>query len=691
MLFDRRSYFANNALYSNNIENLNFSGSFVALAAPSLEGKTQSAFVLRVVRPLYFPLSTASAQSSDTKNQFIYENYEALTLELCRYANEDLANIKRLRNNHDISASSISRDLKMFKSRVLGFILALIEDANRPQVLQNSSWMRYHATRQNFSFNSARIHDIQADANIFKGFVLFLDEFVAEEWAIYVRNLARVIGLTCLVANTNTRIANLAGTETCSGGSVLDVWSIVIISLSSASLYLLNQLYSLRRNIDEIKRNSRDRGLIMFLNNFLINEIDNMRPGMSLFIAESIADFTANRSDLPTTLRLFLDTILKKVTVKLKIRKFRSNFNLLTQCAKIGLLLPESYERSPPSCEDFSWFFQGSSFLQNHLYRLVNPTGIDHWIFLTSPPDLNSKTLRFVSNNESSPWTTERTCFDEKEKSTILACLFLKFGNPVTDILTRAKNRSIQSAHDAQNVNAQQLQGNHLEVSAAVSVIDASQHCYGTVVNEEIFSLAGQKGINFIKNLIINLISEFEFVKISRTFEIAVERCSFNLMNAFRDMKMPFLYSLGREDKFFEKLDRLSESVYMKKYERTGNIMQIDGKFEFEYSGIKKLAVVECKNRAASISTSILNEVIERCSNLQNSMLFLVFCNKIIDSPRKISKFVKSCDTKLINVYRIVKSSRIRVFEIVPFYESSENPNFICILLESRTINTVIG
>jgi hypothetical protein len=33
-----------------------FDKSFVAIAAPSMEGKTQSAFVFKDIKPLYFPL-----------------------------------------------------------------------------------------------------------------------------------------------------------------------------------------------------------------------------------------------------------------------------------------------------------------------------------------------------------------------------------------------------------------------------------------------------------------------------------------------------------------------------------------------------------------------------------------------------------------------------------------------------------
>ena len=57
-------------------------GTFVALAAPSLEGKTQSAFVFRDIIPLYFALN---ATEKKEKVQNIYLNYGSLnaTVEAC--------------------------------------------------------------------------------------------------------------------------------------------------------------------------------------------------------------------------------------------------------------------------------------------------------------------------------------------------------------------------------------------------------------------------------------------------------------------------------------------------------------------------------------------------------------------------------------------------------------------------------
>ncbi len=61
---------------------------FVALAAPSLEGKTQSAFNLRSVNPLYFVVFAADDQSGNI--QKIYRSFQKHSEFLKMFACDDL-------------------------------------------------------------------------------------------------------------------------------------------------------------------------------------------------------------------------------------------------------------------------------------------------------------------------------------------------------------------------------------------------------------------------------------------------------------------------------------------------------------------------------------------------------------------------------------------------------------------------
>lgn len=497
------------------------------------------------------------------------------------------------------------------------------------------------------------IEKIKKQPKFFKGFVLFLDEFVSSKWATYIRNLARSIGLTCLVANTNTRVANLVGTESCSGSTDLRIWSIVITSLGPTNIRFLNSQFHLSDVITKIKKKSTDPGVALYLDNFVNEEIKYLSPGMAYFMAVSIVEFEKKYKVEKITLKIFLDHVLNYVARLLMFRKLDDRSDLPSQCAKIGLLLSESFEKSPPKNDDYSWFCSGFSFLQNHLYHLADPSNSGNWIILTCPPQKPSNQLRFIITAGLLPWTNERTFFNQGETSTILACMFLAFGNTVTDILTRSKSIIGQNAlnvSDSQNEKAVQRKGNLLEVSASISIIDSSQHCTNMKNNKfnyDSFTLEGQNGISFINNLLINLLNIPCGYKGNFRFQLSFNPSTYNLQNFLKTLKVPFLYSLNREDEFLDELDKVSNSIYLKTFENTPNSEQVDGKFEIKCGKQIKFAVVECKNLKKKIPSTILKQIITKCVRIDNSKLFLVFCDQIVSSQStKRTLFTKTCDDK---------------------------------------------
>jgi hypothetical protein len=703
LLYDPQNYFHINCS-SHNSDYLNFSSYFVTLAAPSMEGKTQSAFVFEDVRPLYFPLSIVNDQtykqigsSEHCKTQNIYENYKSLTLALYRYANEDMIEIKNLYGgDEDIGLSSIKITLNDYPSRVLGFLAALAEDARRPQVQNHSSWMRYHSIRPNFSFKRIRISDGQNLEDLFKGFVLFLDEFVGTPWATYVRNFARAIGLTCLVVNTNIQVANLVGSGSISGASGFIIWSVVINSLGPSRIDIINQLCQLTYSIESIKQNSSDPGVNEFLNNFVNEQISHLRPGMAMFLSESIVQY-AQMNHQNINLKDFLDNVLKNTSMKMRVRKIRDHDDLLWQCANIGLFFPESFKQYFSISNDYSWFCQGFGFLQNHLYYFANPTGYSNWIVLTNPPTKSSKCLRFLYSNVFRDWDYERTFFDRKDTGTILSCLYLGFQSTITDILSRAEGEIPQNpfnVFDAQNEKALKRSWKALEVYAAVSIIDASQHSFGTwdgCLYNETFSLSGQNGIDFIKNLLMNLINtKFETKKRFLIFKLSFVGCICDLGNIFKRIHVPFIYSLNREDEFLDLLNSVSNSVYLKKFQRSSDSEQIDDKFEFKLDGREQVAVVECKSRVDKISSTIIYEILKK-SEPKNPKLILFFCDEISSLPTEEIKLTDFCNYKMINVYKVERSMKNQenFINIVPFYEAIEDPAIICLIFESTIINNI--
>jgi hypothetical protein len=88
-----------------------------------------------------------------------------------------------------------------------------------------------------------------------------------------------------------------------------------------------------------------------------------------------------------------------------------------------------------------------------------------------------------------------------------------------------------------------------------------------------------------------------------------------DLANIFKRMRVPFIYSLNREDEFLDLLNSVSNSVYLKKFERTSDSEQIDGKFEFKLDG---------REQVDKISSTIIYEIFKK-SEPKNPKLIIMF------------------------------------------------------------------
>ncbi len=174
---------------------------FLALAAPSMDGKTQFAFTCEQVKPLYFSLSKVD-QSSLKTSQPILLNYRALAKALHNCAVEDL----KMVGNVAPSLTRLQDEFSGAKFQTLGFLKELIDLGAFTK--GSDSWMTFHSHRPDFLFGGATIAEMKGQ---FKGFILFLDEFNISKENTLLRNLARAVDMPCIVANTNTKIANLGG------------------------------------------------------------------------------------------------------------------------------------------------------------------------------------------------------------------------------------------------------------------------------------------------------------------------------------------------------------------------------------------------------------------------------------------------------------------------------------------------
>ena len=189
---------------------VNFDKTFVALAAPSYEGKTQTAFTLRNVNPLYFV--AAAAEDSGGNIQSIYRTFTEHTKFLFDCALVDLSKFGApvSANKSIVTVTDLNGKYRSIPLFVLGFFLNLMKqyEAKLASSSQPLKWMEFYATGVSpFDCNPISVEDfIDEVKKINVPFCVFLDEFLVDPWCAFVRNLARAVGLTCVVSNTNTNI-----------------------------------------------------------------------------------------------------------------------------------------------------------------------------------------------------------------------------------------------------------------------------------------------------------------------------------------------------------------------------------------------------------------------------------------------------------------------------------------------------
>ena len=160
------------------------SKAFITLAVPSLEGKTQLAFVLEKIRPLYFGFLDYYAHRRDI--QPIYLNFEYLNMCIYDSAEEDVKLItentrpelhdllhtvpylKHYRgNNYEllrITPEELKNHQNHLKLSTLGLLVYLVNDAKANydslDVSNRPSWLEYPASRKDLYFQAKTIDEI---------------------------------------------------------------------------------------------------------------------------------------------------------------------------------------------------------------------------------------------------------------------------------------------------------------------------------------------------------------------------------------------------------------------------------------------------------------------------------------------------------------------------------------------------
>ena len=587
-----------------------------------------------------------------------------------------------------ISKSELLESNSSKKSFVLGFICSLLEDAKTNYLTKSSeergSWMKYHAERngKKLRFEARSIADVMSKRDYFKGFCLFLDEFVPDAWAVLVRNIARSIGLRCIVANTNGKIANLTGKNIVSfsgysSTSSRCIWSIVITSLGFISWQVLKMKYpDLEAKLNEMieavgNEYSEDKKLLKaFLGR---QKLEYFRPGIANFFAYSIVKGEFVLDFASFTFAKFLARTTQILAEKMGSRKSDAIKSYPGYAASLALFYSFAYEAKAANFDYFSSSYHDSSFIEKHFYYLINPIDPENCMFITFASTCQSaddKISLVLSENGESKWISEATYFKRTEFMTILSCFNLlptsdSFYNTFNTARIQTNNRKIDPG-SFPNTLASKSDGNRLETFVAASIIDASHHRMGNNMND----FEGQDGISLLNNFVQNLIFQNPD-RCKGNFSIDIMsnyKENFNLEEYLVNLKIPFLYPENCE--IPEELKEISvqnedqvgvtRSVYIEKYERPPDSKQVDGIFKCfqkittKYDSdpkkakienfLKRSCVLECKNWEKNVLYGNLEDIIRKQLGNQTEEVTEEIKDEKVSVSEKTDKLVGEVD-----------------------------------------------
>ncbi len=689
---------------------------FVALVAPSLSGKTQSAFVLNSVKPLYFSFDTPI----NDKVQNIYKNFSSLSKCLMNCAEKDMERLLRLSPLPDqssittmttttstdtvsgrnqptiqipeyrdsdlmfahISASNLTSFYSRNKSFVLGFFMALIERSEREFEQSGQKWMKFHANQRDFHFSAKSMIEFKRFVGEGRDYCVFLDEFVGIPWAVLIRNLIRAAGMICIVANTNTNIANLVGVSQSvasrneGGTNDYIVWSL-IFSLLNYTSFQTTMCHSLQTaSFDPLQIHHFER----FFNYLMTSKI---RPGILHYMINAIE--SGNKKDLFSN---FLDYIIRKIGSDLRSKKSQIAKSIEGTSANLALFLNYAYHFKELDQKNMN----PKTYLKDHLYFLKNPTNGSEFMFMTYAPEPKSRCLRIwkSKNNNTSQfydWDKEHVYFDSEELITLLSCLCVKPATSVALTLNEAKRAAERVNFDVGNTdnpNSLKLDGNRLEVLATVGLLESSHHDHGS----KFITFSGQDGVSFTKNLIANLINKGDpSENISLTFDSGFD-FDFDIEYALEKTKIPFLYPSNCPVPAILQQLTLAGSIKVGSFLRTRNSAQIDMSFDFELYSVPAKAVAECKNWAKPVTFGEILKIIGKAMNDNHAMLSFIFCARISDTTQgtNLDPISTFSEINRINIFRIEKVDA-HSFKMVPILDLVGNPNLICIIFETHVID----
>jgi hypothetical protein len=628
---------------------------FIALALPSMSGKTQMAFNIRSKRPLYFALqysqlvndsfSLISTKLRDLLESDYRDAQDILTSE---FQEEQVKDQPKLNKKTAVKeANKIITLNHKFKS--LGFLVSLVKECEKLyKESTNDEWMKFYAENQKslsfIEYEPISLAEFEAQKDVYKPFsekyFFFIDEFDAESGIVMLRNMCRYLKIPCVLASTDTEVINIIGISMNdgSGSSPPSVFCAVFPKLSTLSNEEIDQFFNEEINCEsflELARNvsEHEERRMSLLLQFFKDQAKKTRPGVSLFLFKALKEIS---EWFPESGSLKVDTLFQEVirsmVVFIKNRKGNAFESLEGMRANAVLLGGNEFESKYEMSDKYE--NNESSLIDKHFFYLKNPrTNSEaeepYLLFQNDTPY-----PKLISQPNSENRYEIQGFFDENEELLKLVCLVGPMDSTSYGIVYPPYGRFHLTA-DTDKV---------LEFITYNAFLKSSHFN-----DEKAVSLEGVNIKIFLKNLLASFDGQMlNFVAYRKYVKLNYENVKDDQILA--ETVVPCLYIANNDWPAEIKaiFDPKESSVKLGKYTRKTNDSEIDATIDLiDKDGRSHLGVIECKNRETPINNTDYKIIIEKAIKYAKIKRIEDFLNNLrpivkTDMIESFEKFIKS-------------------------------------------------
>jgi hypothetical protein len=602
---------------------------FIALALPSMTGKTQMAFNIRSKRPLYFALQYS---------QLVNDSFNLISTKLTNLLESDYRDAQDIlmseflekppvRDQTEldqktavkeatkiITLNFLKKYLTNHKFKSLGFLASLVKECEKLyKESTNDEWMKFYADNQKslrfLEYEPISLAEFEAQKDVYmpisEKYFFFIDEFASESGIVMLRNMCRHLKIPCVLASTNTEVINNTGISMNdgSGSSPPPVFCAVFPKLSTLSHEEIDQFFNeeidcesfleLARNVSE----NEERRMSLLLR-FFKDQAKKTRPGVSLFLFKALKEISES---FPESESLKVDVLFQEV-IKLMVlfidhRKANAFGSIEGMQANAVLLGGNKFD----SKYAISWKSGNNdySLIDKHFFYMKNPRTSSeaeepYLLFRNNKPKTS-----LLPYPDARKGFTIQGFFDENEELLKMVCLFGPMESSSYGIIYPPKGR-FHSTADA---------GKELEVITYDAFLKSSNFN-----DENSVILEGVNIKNFLKNLLASFDRQLEeFTSYRKYVKLNYEDVKDDQILA--ETVVPCLYIVNHDWSTEIKaiFDPKESSFKLGKYTRTPNDSEIDATIDLiDKDGRNRIGVIECKNREAPINNTDYKIIIEK-------------------------------------------------------------------------------